>query len=106
MAGADAPEVFEFVEEALDEIALFVEFPVAGMGSAAVGPRWDNRRCAGFQDRVVEVLDVVGTIGNDRAAGNALNQGRPKQNLAAMSRTGDQADEIAEAVGCRVELGS
>lgn len=98
--------MLQFVKESLDCVALFVECPVAGMRSAPVVSRRDDRDRASIQDRIVEMFSVIGSVGDDGLAGDVLDQGRGIQNITAMTRAGDQADGITEAVGCRVEFGA
>ena len=106
VSGCDPSEVFDLVEEPFDRVAFFVELPVAGMRSGAVGPRrYDGCRTR-LQDRVMKVFGIVGAIRDHCAAGNTFDQRRAKQPFAAMTWAGDQADGVVEAVGGRVELGS
>lgn len=105
VARRDAAEVFEFVEEALDQIAFFVELPVAGMRSAAVGPGWDDGLGASFEDGVVKMLGIVGPVGNNSTTGVPFNERRAVEHLAAVARACDEADRVAEAVRRRMQLG-
>ena len=106
VARCDPSEVFEFVEEPLDRIALFVQCPITGMGSAPVVSGRNDRRCTGVQDCIMEVLGVIGPVSDDGLTGDVLDQGRSVEHITAMARASDQADGIAEAVGCGVELGT
>ena len=54
----------------------------------------------------MEVLGVVGPVGDHGTAGMSLDQRRAEQHLTAMARAGDQTDRVAEAVGRRMQLGS
>jgi hypothetical protein len=65
-AQGDASEAFEFVEEALDLVALFVELPVDGRFSSPAGIGLDLRGCAeiiGNED--AQRIRIVGSIGDD-----------------------------------------
>lgn len=106
VARGDVAEVFEFVEEPLDQVALLVEVPIAGMRPAAIMSRRNDRHGTGSEDDVVEMFGIVGPIGDDGTAGQPLDQCRAEQHLAAMARAGNEADRIAEAVGGGVELGA
>lgn len=46
----DAAESFEFVEEAFDLMALFVELPIDGRGDGAAGVGLDLRGCTKIID--------------------------------------------------------
>lgn len=105
VACRDASEVLEFVEEALDKIALFVEVPVTSMRSAAVRPGRDDGDGPSFEDGVVEMLGIICLVGNDRATGVPFDQRCAVEDFTAMARTCDEADRIAKAVRCCVEFG-
>ena len=64
----DAAEVSEFFEAALNGVAFFVKRPVAGMGSATVEPRRDDRCGSSLWDSVVDVFGVIGTATNNGTA--------------------------------------
>lgn len=106
VAGCDTSEVFEFVEEPLDQVALLVEVLVIGMRPAAVWPWRDDRLGTSVENGVVKVFGIVGPIGDDEAARDPLDQGRTKKNLASMARAGKEAGRIAEAIGGDVQLGA
>jgi hypothetical protein len=98
--------VFEFVEEPLNQIALFVEFRVEVMRPQASRPGWDDRLGTQIKDRIVEMLSVVSAVGNDKAAGDAVDQRGAIQDLAAMPGACNQARRIAQGVGGDVQLGA
>ena len=102
----NAPEVLELVEEPFDEIALLVEVPVASVRSAAVVPGRSHRHGASFEYGVVEVLSIIGPIGDNGVAGKALDQGGCEQHLSTMTRTCNEADRVAEAVGSDMQFGT
>ena len=106
IARGDTTEVLEFVEEALDQIAFLVEVPITDMRPAAVMPGRDDGHGSGVKDGVVKVLGIVRPIGDDGAVGDALDQGRTKQHLAAMAGACNQVDGIAATVGDGVQLGA
>ncbi|MEO1105106.1 MAG: hypothetical protein AAFW98_15485, partial [Pseudomonadota bacterium] len=95
----------EFVEEPFDEIALFIELPIAAVWAAAIAARGDDWHGTGLKDGVVEVLGIVGSVGNDGTAGMPRNQRCAKQDFATMAGARDERDRIAEAVGRRMQLG-
>lgn len=98
--------MLEFVEEALDEVALLVEQFIEGALLLAIGPRLDDRLGAFLNDGVVEVLGVVGGVGDDRSWSEAFDElGRP-QDFALLTWTTDQARRISQRVGGGVDLGA
>jgi len=54
VAGCDRPELPEFAEESLDQVALFVEFSIEFARRQAVG---SGRDCGGFASRCQRVED-------------------------------------------------
>ena len=101
-----ASEVFDFAEEALNGVALFVEHPIAGVGPSPVVARRDNWGRTSLQDCVMEVLCVIGPVSDHGLAGDVLDQVRSVEHITAMAGACDQADGIAKAVGGGVELGA
>jgi len=55
----DAPELLEFVEEALDEIALFIKINVIGALDFAVALWRNDDLAAACGDPLVQVIGVV-----------------------------------------------
>lgn len=106
IARGDTAEVFEFVEEPFDEIAFLVEIAIIGVRSAPVGSWRDDGDGTGIEDGVVEMLGVVGAVGNDGVAGKPLDQVGRVQDFAAMARACLQADRIAESIGGGMDLGA
>ena len=104
VACRDTAEVFDFAEEALNSVTLFVEHPVAGVWSSPVVTGRDNGRRTSLQDCVMEVLCVIGPVSDDGLAWDMPNQVRGVEHITAMARACDQADRIAKAVGGGVEL--
>ena len=97
--------MFEFIEEPLDEVPLFVEVGVVRVGPSAIWPRGNDRLSALIKDRVVEVLGIVGAVGNHKAAGNAVDKRRAIQDLTAVARACGQPSGVTQGVGGNMELG-
>ena len=106
VAGGDAAEVFELAEEALDRVALFVERAVEGALFGAIGSGLDDGSGAGLLDRVVEVLGVVGGVGDDRSGSEAFDQFGGPQDLALLARAGDEPGRLARRIRRGVDLGA
>jgi len=107
VAGGDAPEVFDFVEEALDEIALSVKREIdraldldvalgrnVGLGAARLDERDDAFR-------------IIAAIG-DNVAGqaNAAEQGRRGGLIGGLARREQQADRQALGIDHGMDLGA
>ncbi len=67
VARGDGAEVFEFVEEALDEVALAVERGIDGTLDQAVTPGRDAWPGAVSGDEFEDGMGVVAAVGDDAA---------------------------------------
>jgi hypothetical protein len=74
--------------------------------SAPVGAWRNYGHGTRIENGVVEMLGVIGSVGDDGATGNPLDQGCGEQDFAAMARACDQADRIAETIGGGMDLGA
>ena len=72
VARSDAAELLEFGKEALDEVAFLVEPSVAGVRAAPFGSWRNDGNGSGVENGVVEVLGVVGAVGDDVAGFEAV----------------------------------
>lgn len=93
VACGDAPELLEFGEHALDEIALLVEAPITRLGirRSPLRTRRDHSDGPRGLDRIVEVVCVVRSVGNDVARPQAVQQRFAEQHIAALTGAEDQA---------------
>src|SRR5271163_5360158 len=57
--GRDAPELLQFIEETLDEIALFVKRLVVAKRRAAIGFRRNDGLSFAFEDSLAQVIGVI-----------------------------------------------
>ena len=105
VARCDASEVFELAEEPLDQIALLVEVFVIAVRSAALRPWRNDGLSALIEDGVVEVLSIIGAIGDDKAADKAIDQRGTVDHLATVARTCDQPGGIAKRIGGHMQFG-
>ncbi|MCC7046459.1 MAG: hypothetical protein IT562_07095 [Alphaproteobacteria bacterium] len=77
VAGGDAAEVLELVEEALDEVSLSIEFVIDRTLDLAIAAGGDMRPPAAALDQIDDGAGVVAAIGDDVAAGRQrFEQGR------------------------------
>lgn len=80
----DPAKAFEFVEEAFDLMALFVELPIDGRYACAAGVGLDLRSCTEvIGDEGAERIGVIGGIGDDMA--DALQTGQERLGLWAIA---------------------
>lgn len=105
IAGRDGSELFESIEETLDEVAFGVEGEVACAGGPAVGLGRDHRLDAAHRQGFDETVGVVTFVGDE---GLRLDFGQERLGLGdVVGLTAGQADRqrIAERVNDGVDLG-
>ena len=73
----DAPVVLDLVDEALHQVALFVQMSIVLPRHLPVGPRWDDGNRATLPDYLDEGLGVVPLVGN-----HILHGGRKEERLS------------------------
>jgi hypothetical protein len=107
VAGGDRPELFEFAEEILDQVALFVEFAIEFTRRQAV---WSGRDDGGFASRRQRVEDsaigIEGAICDQQVGGHMRQQRISPGQVVRLSRGQQQAQRIAERVNQRMDLGA
>lgn len=103
--GGDAAELLEPGEHALDTVALFVEARVAGVFAGPVWPWRNDGLGADLAQRVVEMVGVVGLVGDDGGGPEAVEQGGGLDDVASVAGGQDEADRKAKGVDAGVDLG-
>ena len=77
VARCDAPEVFEFVEESFDEVALAIEFAIDRTLVLAITLGGNVRPPATTGHQIDQVLPVVAAVGNMPAVPRAVPEPLP-----------------------------
>ena len=85
IAGGKAAAVFEFIEGALNPVALLVEYRVIGAGCQASGPGRDHRRSPLAFNELKELLTIIGFVGNDVAGVEAREERNGLRTIVALS---------------------
>jgi len=105
VAGCDCPELFEFTEEILDQVALFVEFAIELAWRRAV---WSRRDYGGFAGRGQRVEDpaigIEGAICDQQVGGHMRQQRIGPGQVVRLTRRQQKAQRIAERVDQRMDL--
>ena len=99
-------ELFELVEEALDDVALLVEIGVVGTLHLAVSFRRDDRRRSGLHDPLDEMVSVIALVGNRHARVEAVDKIMGKGNVVALAGTTDQTDRVAKRIAGGMDFGA
>ena len=107
IAGCDAPELLEFAEEILDQVALFVKFAIEFARRQAV---WSRRDYGGFASRrqraEYSAIGIEGAICDQQVGGHMRQQRISPGQVVRLSRRQQEAQRIAERVDQRVDLGA
>ena len=106
----DAAKVFKFVEEALDAIALAIEFLVKGQFPAARRQRRDDRGDAVAGQTVADAIGVVATIHDGRlqhvVGGEAIVEAFKLPAVVRLAGTDVERDSAVFIQRSRVDLGA
>ena len=105
VARGDGAKVFEFIEEALDEIALAIECEVAGPWRLAVGLWWNHRSNVALSERVEQRVGVVGLITNQGMRIGIVEQQLGASQIVGLPRREPHLDRIAEGIDEGVDFG-
>ena len=105
-APRDASEMLELVEEALDDIALLVEFRIVGALKGAVALGRDHGLASGLGDLLAEVVGVIALVSDGDFGGDPIDQGMRKGDVVSLTGRGDQSHWVAQRVASGVDLGA
>jgi hypothetical protein len=106
VSGGDAAELFELVEEALDDVALLVGVYIVGTLDLAVSFRRDDGLGAGLGDPVDEMVGVVALVGDGGACGDAVDKIVGEGDVISLPGSTDQTNRIAEGIAGGVDFGA
>lgn len=106
VSGGDTAELFELVEEALDDVAFLVEVQIVGTLDFAVSFGRDDDLGAGLGDPFDEMVGIVALVGDGGACGDAVDKIMREGDVIALSRGADQTDRIAEGIARGVDFGA
>jgi len=105
VSGCDRPELFEFGEEILDEMAFFVEVPVELARHAPVGFWWDDDTLAGLLERFDDALvRVIGLIGDQLLGFERRYEVVGARQIMRLSAGQMEPGRIAERIDSGVDL--
>lgn len=98
--------MFEPVEEALDEIALLVEFGVVGSLDLAVALGRDHHPGAGPGESVAQMVGIIAFVGDGGVGLDALDELVGEGDVVALAGRADEADGIAQGIAGGMDLGA
>lgn len=101
----DALELFELAEEVFDQMAPFVHFCIERQRLGATWMLRDDDLGAALIEVCNDDIAVEGLVGDQRVKREAIDQRRHAHAVEAMTGQEHEADEIAQRVGQREDLG-
>ena len=101
----DGPEMFELVEETLNEVAFAVEGEIARARGCSVGFGWDDWRDRSIVEGADEGVGVEGLVGDQSAGIDGFDERFGASQIVILARAEHHLDRIAEGVDERVNLG-
>jgi hypothetical protein len=105
VACGDRTKVLEFVEEALDEVALAIEREIATARRLAVGLRRNHRRDVAPGERVDEWVGVEGLVAKQRPWIDSVQQRLRASQIVSLSGREHHFDGISERIDQDVDFG-
>lgn len=102
---SDATKLFESVEEAFNQIAIFVQVPIDGALLGPIGPRWNDGMRSLALDRSDKRVGIVPVVGKNAICRKACNQGLGLGDVGLLASRQDRPHWIPESVHRRMNLG-
>ena len=106
VSGCDASEVFDLVEEAFDQVTVFVDRGIEAAPFGGDGPAWDNRLCAAGCDGIHGPLPIVSLVCQNVACLEPVEQPLDLGYVIAFAAGQDEADRVAQGIGGGMDLGA
>ena len=105
IACGDAPELLEFVEEAFDAVALFVDSAVIFVLVPSLRHGRNDGDCVLVENDIVQTVGIIGAIGQYIVGIETVDQCFGLTDVAALPRRADQAHGIAQSLDGGMYLG-
>jgi hypothetical protein len=104
-ACGDGAKVLEFIEEALDEVALAIEHEVAGPRCLAVG-LWRNHRCdVALSEGVEQRVGIIGLVADQGLRVGVVEERLRASQIMRLPRREHHIDRIADCIDQDVDFG-
>ena len=105
VSGCDTAELLETIEKSFDEVSRLVSMPIDFALGVAVASRRDDGLGAGRLDGFDQSVAVVAFVGDDRAGGYRLDQGRALRDVSDLAGGQNQSNGIAKSVDTGMNFG-
>ncbi len=106
MSCGDASEVFDLAEEALDQVAILVDCCVKATPLGGCGSTRNDGLCSGCCDSVHGTPTVIALVGQNMTCRQPFEQSLDLGDVVAFAAGQDEANRIAQGIGCRMNLGA
>ena len=106
VARGDAAEVFDFVDEAFDQMAFLVELGIVSDDPSARAVGGDNGDRAALHQVRPEGIGVEGLVGDQDFHGQPVEQRFGLRHFVALAGSEADAQRVAEAIDSDVQLGA
>ena len=97
--------MFDFVEEALDEIAFAIERVVTWTLDRSVCLGRDNGVCAALDDGIDDVITVIPLVSQHILRGDAVQQPRRLRTVGNLALRKDEPHRIAQSIAQSMKFG-
>ena len=105
VASGDAPELLDATEEALDQIAAFVEVPVERTWIEPIGTRRDNRLAVLRSDCCDEGIRIVALVGHNELGRLILDQCSRLFDVGHLTSGKNHPQRIAQGIHGDMQFG-
>lgn len=96
--------MFDLVEKAFDEVAVFVDRCLEAAPLGGYGPAWDNRLCAAGCDGIHGALAIVTLVRQNVACLQPVEQPLDLGDIVPFAAGQDEADRVAQGIGGGMDL--
>lgn len=97
VASGDPPEVFDLVEGALDQVAIFVEGRVEGSPRCGNRPSRDDRLCASRGDRIHGAPAIIAFVGQNMVRAQSSEERVDRGDVVAFAAGQNEANRLPKA---------
>ena len=105
VARGDGTKVLEFIEEALDEVALAIEREIATARRLAVGSWRNHRRDVAPSERIDKWVSVEGLVAKHRPRIDGVEQRLRASQIVGLSGREHHFDGVAERIDQNMDFG-
>jgi hypothetical protein len=105
VAGCDSSELFEIVEETLDQIAFAVKHKVGLALFDAICLGWDHRRYLSCVEMVDESIGVISLVGQEDLWPNFFQKRLCLPQVGSLSSRERNRDRIAQSISDHMDFG-